>query len=371
MSMMGIIFSDIYNEYLGELTKNRTLASLPFGGSYRIVDFPLSNMVNSGITKVGVITKSNYQSLMDHLSHGEDWDLSASKNGGIYILPPFGQGQSQVYKGKIEALWGAISFLKHSTEEYVVLSDTYIVANIDYREVLKYHEEKGADITMIVHDEEIISKLDSKETVVKVEEDGRVADVMLNYNATGKAKVGLGTFILRRERLMNLIYEAMSYDRVHFERAIIQRKYNDLKIYAYSFEGEVLNIDNVTNYYNASMKLLDQKTRADLFRPEAPIYTKVKDEVPTLYEDHCVVKHSMIADGCVVDGYVENSVLFRGVKVKKGAVVKNCILMQDTDVGEDANLECVITDKDVKITQGKVLEGATEYPVIINKGTIV
>lgn len=370
MSMMGIIFSDIYNEYLGELTKNRTLASLPFGGRYRIIDFPLSNMVNSGITKVGVITKSNYQSLMDHLSNGEDWDLS-HKNGGIYILPPFGAGQSQVYKGKIEALWGAISFLKHSTEEYIVLSDTYVVNNIDYREVLKYHIENEADITMIVRDEELTDKQESKDTVVKVDEDGRVNNVMLNYSRVGKVKVGLGTFILRRESLLNLIYEAMSYNQVNFERDIIQRKYKELKIYAYDFEGEVLSIDNVSNYYKANMQMLDKKVRSEIFRADRPIFTKVKDEVPTLYGDHGTIKNCFIADGCVVDGTVENSILFRGVKIEKGAVVKNCILMQDTDVGEDAQMNCVITDKEVKITQGKSLVGAADYPVIINKGTIV
>ncbi len=370
MSMMGIIFSDIYNEYLGELTKNRTLASLPFGGRYRIIDFPLSNMVNSGIIKVGVITKSNYQSLMDHLSNGEDWDLSR-KNGGIYILPPFGTGQSQVYKGKIEALWGTISFLEHSTDEYVVLSDTYVVANIDYREVLKFHQENDADITMIVRNEELADKQETKDTVVKVDEDNRVSDVMLNYNPVGKAKVGLGTFILRREKLLNLIYEAMSYNRVHFERDIIQRKYNELRIYAYDFDGEVLTINNVSNYYKANMQMLDKKAREEIFRADRPIFTKVKDEVPTLYGDHCTVKNTFIADGCVIDGYVENSIIFRGVRIKKGSTVKNCILMQDTNVGEDAQMNCVITDKDVKITQGKTLTGAADYPVIINKGTIV
>lgn len=370
MSMMGIIFSDIYNEYLGELTKNRTLASLPFGGRYRIIDFPLSNMVNSGITKVGVITKSNYQSLMDHLSNGEDWDLS-HKNGGIFILPPFSGGQSQIYKGKIEALWGAISFLKHSTEEYVVLSDTNVVDNVDYREVLKAHIQSEADITMMVREEEITGKQDGKDTVVKTDEKGIVTDVMLNYTAAGKVKVGLGTYIMRRDTLLNLIYEAMSYNRVYFERDIIQRKYNELKICAYEFTSEVLSINNVADYYKANMAMLDKKVRSEIFLEDHPIFTKVKDEVPTLYEDNCTVKNCFVADGCVVDGYVENSILFRGVKVKKGAVVKNCILMQDTDVGEEAQMTCVITDKDVKITQSKTLVGAADYPVIINKGTIV
>jgi glucose-1-phosphate adenylyltransferase len=327
-------------------------------------------MVNSGITKVGVITKSNYQSLMDHLSNGEDWDLSR-KHGGIYILPPFGAGQQQVYKGKIEALWGAISFLEHSTEEYVVVSDTYVVANINYRDALNFHKENHADITMIVCNEELADRQESRDMVVKVDEDNRVNDVMLSYNAAGKAKVGIGTYLLRREKLLNLIYEAMSYNRVNFERDIIQRKYNELRIYAYEFSGTVLNVDNVANYYKANMQMLDKKAREDIFLADRPIFTKVKDEVPTLYEDHCVVKNCFIADGCVVDGYVENSVLFRGVRVKKGAVVKNCILMQDTDVGEDAQLNCVITDKEVKITQAKNLNGAPEYPVIINKGTIV
>lgn len=370
MKMMGIIFSNIYDEYLGQLTRERTLASLPFGGRYRIIDFVLSNMVNSGITNVGVITKSNYQSLMDHLGNGEEWDLSR-KLDGLFILPPFGAGQKNIYEGKIEALWGTTKYLERSLQEYVLITDTHVICNIDYSEVLEKHINTGADITMITKREEIIDKLDMKEIVVKLNDD-KVIDVLTNYNVPGNVVcTGIGGYILKRELLLKLIYEAMSYNRVDFERDIIQRKCDQLDIRSYEFKGEIRRIGNVSQYYKANMSLLDRTFRNEIFNGERPIYTKVRDEVPTLYLDNGQVINSLIADGCVIDGRVENSILFRGVKVSKGAVIKNCILMQDTEVGEGANINYVISDKDVKVTDGKNLIGAEDYPIIMHKGVIV
>ncbi len=370
MKMMGIIFSNIYDEYLGQLTKERTLASLPFGGRYRIIDFVLSNMVNSDITNVGVITKSNYQSLMDHLGNGEEWDLSR-KIDGLFILPPFGVGQKNIYEGKIEALWGATKYLERSTQEYVVITDTHVICNIDYSMVLKRHIETKADITMITKKEEIVDKLDLKEIVVKLQDD-KVVDVLTNYNVPGNVVcTGIGGYILKRELLLKLIYEAMSYNRVDFEKDIIQKKYEQLNIRSYEFEGEIKRIINVSQYFKANMALLDRTFRNEIFTKERPIFTKIRDEVPTQYQDHGLVVNSLIADGCVIDGKVENSILFRGVKIAKGAVVKNCILMQDTEVGESANINYVISDKDVKVTDGKNLMGADDYPIIMHKGVIV
>ncbi len=370
MKMMGIVFSNIYDEHLGEITKERTLASLPFGGRYRLIDFVLSNMVNSGITNVGVITKSNYQSLMDHLGNGQEWDLDR-KIDGLFILPPFGTGQKTVYKDKIEALWGAKRYLERSDEEYVVMSDSNIICSIDYSEILSYHIKNNADITIITHKEQIENKTDVKGVVVKADTGGRVIDVMVNFNQPGISLCGLGMYVLKRERLIEILDEATSYNQIDFERDIIQGKHKLMKIMNYEHEGNTLRIDSVQRYFEANMALLDKETRDEIFYENGYVYTKIRDEVPTNYGTGCKIKNSLIADGCKICGTVENCILFRGVTVAEGAVVKNSILMQDTQIGKNVKMEYIIADKEVKISDDRLLMGAPQHQMIISKGKIV
>ncbi len=370
MEMMGIIFSNIYDEHLGEITKQRTMASLPFGGRYRLIDFVLSNMVNSGITNVGVITKSNYQSLMDHLGKGKEWDLDR-KIGGLFILPPFGAGQKSVYKDKIEALWGAKRYLERSNDEYVVMSDSNVICSIDFSEVLKKHIASGADITMVTHREEIADKTDIKELVVKTNTRRKVMDVLVNYNRPGVEQCGLGMYLMKRELLISLLEEANSYNLVDFSRDIIQAKHKLLKIMSYEQNGVVLRIDNTQRYFEANMALLEKKTRDAIFNDNGFVYTKIRDEVPTYYGEGSSVQNSLIADGCRIDGTVENCILFRGVTVAAGAVVKNSILMQDTHVGREVELDYIIADKEVEVTEGRMLMGAPRHQMIISKGKVV
>lgn len=370
MEMMGIIFSNIYDEHLGEITKHRTLASLPFGGRYRLIDFVLSNMVNSGITNVGVITKSNYQSLMDHLGKGKEWDLDR-KIDGLFILPPFGTGQKSVYKDKIEALWGTRRYLERSNEEYVLMSDSNVICSVDFSEVLKKHIAGGADITMITRREEIEDKTDMKELVVKTNTRRKVADVLVNYNQPGVVQCSLGMYLLKRELLLALLEEANSYNLVDFNRDIIQAKHKLLKIMSCELNGPVLRIDSTQRYFEANMALLDKKTRDAIFNTNGYVYTKIRDEVPTFYGEHSILKNSLIADGCRIEGEVENSILFRGVTVAEGAVVRNSVLMQDTHVGREVELDYIIADKEVEITEGRMLMGAPRHQMIISKGKIV
>lgn len=367
MKMMGLIFSNIYDEFLGELTKNRTLASLPFGGRYRLIDFVLSNMVSCGITNVGVITKSNYQSLMDHLGKGKEWDLDRKKDG-LFILPPFGAGQRAVYKGKLEALFGAVKYLERSVEKYVVLSDSNVICSIDFSKVLEQHIKNEADITVVSRTslEENQEKL-----VLKSDDNQRVTDVMINYVPKSNQTCSMGMYILSKELLLKLVYEANSYNYVDFEKYIIQRKYKDLKIFTYKFADTALVINSTRSYFASNMSLLNSEIRNEIFYRDRYVYTKSRDEVPTIYGESCEVKNSFIADGCIIEGTVENSILFRGVKVKKGAVVKNCILMQDTHVGDNAELDYVISDKEVIVTDERRLVGVEEIPAIISKGKVI
>ncbi len=370
MNMMGIIFSNIYDERLGEITAKRTLASLPFGGRYRLIDFVLSNMVNAGITNVGVITKQNYQSLMDHLGNGSEWDLDR-KVDGLFILPPFGQGQKNIYRGKLEALWGTLRFLERSNEEYVLLADTHIICSINYREVLKRHIESGADISLITRRETISGLSDASDLVVRTDSGGRVKDVLMHYGVPGIENCGIGMYVMKRVYLIELLKEAHSYNLVDFERDILQAKYNYFKLYAIPFEGALLRIDSLGNYFSANMALLSPEMRQEIFFKNGAIYTKVRDEVPTFYGDGCSVKNSLIADGCRIFGEVENSVLFRGVTIEKGSIVKNSIIMQNTKIHQNVSLDYAICDKDVTITENRLLMGAPAHQLVIGKGKVV
>lgn len=370
MNMMGIIFSNIYDERLGEIAAHRTLASLPFGGRYRLIDFVLSNMVNSGITNVGVITKQNYQSLMDHLGNGKEWDLDR-KVDGLFILPPFGQGQKNVYRGKLEALWGALSFLKRSNEEYVLLADTNIICNIDYNDLLKRHIESGAQISMITKREKIENSGDLRDIVIRSDFSGRVVDVLMHYSVPGVVNAGVGMYIMKRSFLIELLQDAHSYNLVDFEQEIIQAKKSYLNIAEITFGGEILRVDSVGRYFASNMALLDQDVRNEIFSQNGPIYTKIRDEFPTHYRKGCRLKNSLIADGCIIEGEVENSILFRGVTVGAGAKIKNCILMQDTKIEDNVELEYTICDKNVTVTKGRLLMGAPAHQIIITKGKVV
>ncbi|MBR5236756.1 MAG: glucose-1-phosphate adenylyltransferase subunit GlgD [Clostridia bacterium] len=370
MNMMGIIFSNIYDERLGDITRRRTMASLPFGGRYRLIDFVLSNMVNAGITNVGVITKQNYQSLMDHLGSGKEWDLDR-KVDGLFILPPFGDGQKSVYRGKVEALWGTRRFLERSNEEYVLLADANIICNIDYQKMLSEHVESGAQISIITKRESIMGQKDARDVIVRSDLSGKVKEVLMHYGIPGVASCGIGMYITKREFLLKLLYEANSYNLVDFEREILQAKCGELDIHSIEFDGRILRIGCVEEYFCANLALLEPEVRKEIFFRHGAVYTKILDEVPTRYLKGCSLKNSLVADGCTIMGEVENSVLFRGVYVGTGAKVKNCIIMQDTKIEDDVSLEYTICDKDVCVTKGRLLAGAAGHPIIINKGKTI
>lgn len=368
--LSGIIFSNIYDAYLGELTAQRTVASLPFGGRYRQIDFVLSNMVNSNITSVGVITKYNYQSLMDHLGSCEEWDLNR-KNGGLYIIPPFASGRADVYHGKLEALYTALNFLNAQNSDYIVLSDTITICNIDYREVLADHIKSGRDITAVVTKPR--SGADNYPTVFEMNDDGSVKSIAINCAAGENTLVGIGMFIMEREALIRVVTERVSAGFYHFEKDFIQKFFNEgkLSVNVYTFGETILRNRDVATYLKNNLLLTNEQVRNSLFRSSAPIYTKVRDEVPAYYGEESLVEECIVADGCVINGNLENSVLFRDVKVEKGAKVIGSVIMQGSKIGENAYIENAIIDKNVIITDGTRLVGAPSNPVIIKKGETI
>lgn len=369
-NVLGLVFANMHDTTLGDMTKNRTMGSVMFGGRYRLIDFPLSNMVNSGISEVGVITKSNYQSLLDHLGSAREWDL-ARKKGGLYILPPFGNVESTLYRGRIEALYGAMSFIKHSRAKYVILSDCDVVTNIDYKPIVAAHIESGADITAVAHTGVYSSDDIKTSTVFNVDADKNVTSVLINPDISGTCTTSLNVFVMSMDFLIETVNDAMARGNVSFERNILQEKCRELKIKIYEYDNYFSKLNSPESYFKSNMALLEPENARRLFVPKRSIYTKVSDNAPVKYDLDSKVSNSLIADGCIIEGEVENSVLFRGVKVGKGAKVKNCILMQGTVVGDNAELSYLITDKNVSICENHILTSSPQYPMYVGKGASV
>lgn len=369
-NVLGLIFANMHDMTVGDLTKNRTMGSIMFGGRYRLIDFPLSNMVNSGITEVGVITKSNYQSLLDHLGSAREWDL-ARKKGGLYILPPFGNVESKLYRGRIEALYGAVSFIKHSMANYVVLSDCDVVTNMDFKPIVAQHIESGADITVVAHTGAYSSEDIKQSTVLNMDDEGSVKSVLIQPEISGTCTASLNIFVMSKQFLIDMISDSIARGNVSFEKDILQDKCGELNIKVYEYTNYFSKISSVESYFRANQELLKPENAKKLYLPKRSIYTKVSDNAPVKYDLDSKVTNSLIADGCIVEGEVENSILFRGVKVGKGAKVRNCILMQGTVVGSNSEVNYLITDKNVNIGANHILTSAPTYPMYVGKGASV
>ena len=371
MKTMGIIFSNIYDRDLSELTGIRTVASLPFGGRYRQIDFLLSNMSNSGIYNIGIITKYNYRSLMDHLGSCSEWDLNR-KNESVVFLPPFAEGESGVYHGKLEALYTAIHFLDNPEYDYVLTCDPTVLCNIDFRRAIGHHIRSGCEVTVIAKKETEPSD-GQRSLLLKTNRKNIVTDLLIDTQVRQGYYSGMGMFIFDRKKLLETLGDTHSRGLVHLERDYLQRRFNEkaIKINVAPFEGVVLRNRSIELYFKNNLKLLDKEVRDDLFNPDFPIYTKVRDEAPTYYCEGSRISDSLIADGCTIYGNIEKSILFRDVFVKKGSSVRESVIVQGVRIGENVELQCVILDKDVTVRDNTVLAGTPEHPVIIQKGETV
>lgn len=365
---LGIILVQERFDSMRELTKHRTIASVPFGGRYRLIDFVLSNMVSSGINDVGIVTKSNYYSLMDHLGSGKEWDLDRKK-GGLSILPPsYSASGTLGGTGKVEALYGILDYIRHSRNKYVLISDSNIVGSIDYDSMLDEHIMNGAYMTVAYRKDVFDPARFQGNTFLNVDGAGRIVDVAIDQGIQLYSNMAIGTYLIERELLEFLISQCMAHNKLDFERNIIQEMCRDLDLYGWECTGSVEKIDSIDTFLRANMSLLDGEVRDEIFA-DGRILTKVRDEVPTCYGANSLVSNSMLADGCEIEGEVSDSILFRSVCVGKGAQVKNSIIMQSAKIGEGAVIEHCILDKNVVISDGMRLVGAEHYPLVIAKGT--
>lgn len=369
---LGILFPNSYDSLVPELVGERLMASIPFAGRYRLVDFILSSMVNCGIDNVSVIVRKNYHSLMDHLGSGRSWDLTR-KNGGLNMVPPYAEKTVKIYNGRVEALASILDFLKEQKEKYVVMADTNLAVNFDFNALIEAHMESGADVTVAYTRQPLPqSALEAPHTskdmyyTLSIDGGGRVNEIQINSKETGDQNFSMNIYIMDRQFLIDQVSSAFVRGQIFFERDILAPNLDRLNVHAFRYEGYVARICDMKSYFQENMKMLDD-VNVDALFGGSPIYTKIRDDNPTRYMSGAAVKNIMAADGCLIEGEVENSILFRGVKIGKGAKVKNCVLMQDTVVEPGANLEYVITDKDVAITEGKELKGNDSFPVYVAK----
>lgn len=369
---LGILFPNSYDSLVPELVVERLMASIPFASRYRLVDFILSSMVNCGIDNVSVIVRKNYHSLMDHLGSGREWDLTR-KNGGLNMVPPYAEKTVSVYNGRIEALASILDFLKEQKEKYVIMADTNLAVNFDFKAMIEAHMASGADVTVAYTEQPLPdSILDAPHTSKDMYytlslDEGRVSEIQINSKETGVQNLSMNIYIIDRQLLIDLVGKAYVLGQIYFERDVLASNLKTLNVQTFRFDGYVARISDMKSYFEENMKMLDDKNVDALFYSGDPIYTKIRDDNPTRYINGSRAKNIMAADGCVIEGDVENSILFRGVKIAKGAKVRNCVLMQGTSVEAGASLEYVITDKNVTVTEYKELKGNDAFPVYVAK----
>ncbi len=373
---LGIIFPNVYDELVSELTSERLMASIPFAGRYRMIDFVLSSMVNCGIDNITVLVRENYFSLLDHLGSGREWDLTR-KNGGLNIFPPFAQKNMGVYGGKVGMLESIIGFLKSQKEKYIIMSDANIAFNFDFKGLLDRHIESGADVTVVYTKEELPESITKAEELRKAmyytfdtDANGRVNKLHINPKDAGVQNFSMNIYIFERERLIQLVDEAFIGGGVYLERDVLNPHLQELNIQGFEYTEYAARITSLKSYFDENMKLLENKNLEALF-DKNPIYTKIRDDNPTRYVNGASAKNVMVADGCVIEGEVENCILFRGVKIGKGAKVKNAVLMQDTVIEPGVDAEYIITDKKVTISKDKALKGTDTFPIFVAKRQVV
>ena len=369
MDAFCILFTDTYDEdenTLIELSGHRTLASIPFGGRYRLIDFMLSSLVGAGVHNIGIITKSKYGSLVDHLGWGKDWDLNR-KNGGLKILTPFATA-GYSYDNQFEILKSVNAYTESINKEYVIVANANMVANIDFCKMMAQHQKNDADITLlctkrIAH---------NKDLEIATDENNKVKNAIIKSSPDNSKKlVAEDIFVMKKALLCEFIDLGATYGWGTIKKDILAKRFSYLNIYAYRHEGYFKVIDDLSGYLLSNMDMLKKDTRTEIFNKSNPILTRTKDSVPTKYGDNACIKNSFVADGCFIDGEVSNSVIFRNVRIDAGAKIKNSVIMQNSRIDSNVTLDNAVVDKNAIITSHKRLCGEATQPIVVKKGKIV
>lgn len=369
----GLIFTGESNPLMRDLVLSRAVAAVPFGGRYRCIDFVLSNLVNTGIRNVGLIVQKNYHSLMDHLGTGKEWDLNR-KRDGLFLLPPFStKDNTGVYRGDIDAFHSIMQYVRRSSQKTLIICGSHTVFNTTFDAILKQHKETGADITIMYNEDPRFSPEEqNRDLRLLLDEDGMTVNGLeWNPRTPGSNYRSCEINVINKDLFEDLVEEAYSRGMVDFVREVMLPRAKDLKVMGWRYDGYVARIDSINTYFMHNMELLNATAAKDLYNMRHPIYTKVKDEIASQYGEHANVKNVLMADGCLIDGAVENSIVFRGVTVERGAVVKNSILMQGVAVRSGAVLDHVILDKNVTVNAGRQLTGYEGIPLVFRKNLTI
>ncbi|MVP02305.1 glucose-1-phosphate adenylyltransferase subunit GlgD [Paenibacillus lutrae] len=366
--VMGVI--NLVNEPddLEELTLHRCAGSVPFGGRYRLIDFILSSMVNSSIDNVAVFTQHKYRSLMDHLGSGKEWDLDR-KRGGLFVLPSVQDDPNGMSRGDLFQFYSHRDYFYRGREELVIIARSHMVCNINFEDAVRYHEETKADITVMYKEAE--EEYSGSFRRLAIRPDGRVTVIEDQSGRLRTNNVSMEMYIMSKALLLDMVETCLAQGYDHLVRDGIMKNVDKLNVYGYKHEGYLGIVNSIAGYYHHSRELLDPEILRDLFFRKDRIYTKVKDEPPARYEASANVRNSLVANGCVIEGKVENSILSRGVKISKGATVKNSIILQNCDIEENVVIENAILDKDVFISRGRVLTGDVRAPFIAAKMKVI
>lgn len=362
--VLGLLFPNTHDDALRELTAERALGSVPFGGRYRLIDFALSGMAHAGIDKIGIITKRNDLSLMEHIGSGKAFGLSR-KTEGLFYLSPHDVPDS-LYEGRIAALHSLDDFLESRLASIVVMADCHIAGNVPYKALIESHVDSGADVTIAYRDGACPALPDN--LLLDLDEDGTVTSLRLGVTPEGPHPCGVGIVVIRKDLLRKLVADAAAENFMHFDRDILLQQLQTLRVRGFEIPASTPIISSPETYFEASMSLLNDERRATVLPLQNPVYTINRDVCPAIYGLNSCVSASLVADGSFVDGTVKNSILFRDVRVEKGATVENSILMQGTVVKAGAHVSHAVLDKDVVLSEGKSLAGLAEFPLFVKKG---
>lgn len=371
-NVMGIIYTGEGDSFLRELTILRAVAAVPMAGRYRLIDFLVSGMVNSGMKNVGVIMQRNYHSLMDHLGSGKEWDLHG-KNDGLYILPPFlTHDNVGVYTGSLDALDSNMNYLRRSRQEYVLLCNSLIFYNPRFNDMFEAYQKSKCDVMMLYTRDPMMQRPEFG-YYLNVNENEQITDIEVDPTNPHYDCTSMDAVLLRKDLLIDLVDHGVSRGYHNLVKDILRKYGRDagLNIMGYEYKDYCRRMDSIVSYFKTNLDMLDPKVRHSVFLEDRPVFTKVRDELPARYMEEANVVNSMVGDGSIIYGSLNRCVLFRGVKVDKGAMLKNCILMQDCQIGEGAQLENCILDKQAVIKPGTRLVGPASYPIVISKNMII
>lgn len=364
---LGIINLDEDESKMGELIRYRTLASVPIAARYRVIDFVLSNMTNSGIEGIGIFTKNKSRSLIDHLTNGRPWDLHRKKDG----LRVFNFGEEEPVRDDVHNFWDNIEFIKFSRREYVLLSPSYMICSIDYNEVLEQHIKEDNDVTVVYKSTSNASKKFVNCEVLNINDNGRVISIGENIGREEHANINMEMYIMKTDLFIDIVHESIKNGMYRKIKQFINRNLKEIKVGTFKFKGYLACINSVDAYFDSNMDLLNEKINKELFYAHKPIYTKSRDEAATHYTSKSDVSNSIIANGSYIEGKIKNCIISRKVHIGSGAILENCVIMQNSIIGTNANMDKVIVDKGTLVEDKEIIKGTKQYPITIQKRRVI